>query len=330
GCGAFKLASWHGNHLILQRVIKSPESNIQRLHFLRVKEAVTRSLKLVRGEIDFMQNDLPAELLPYLKRQKQLRIASQASTTFSYIGMNLQDAILKDVRVRKALALAINRSRLKKALLSDLPILAETVLTPKHWASTKLALTPFNPQKAEILLDKAGFPRNSLGIRFHLTYRTSTNATRLRLASAIADMWRKVGVDVSVESMEWGGFYARIKRGDFQVFSLSWVSIADPDIYRWMLHSSMWPPKGANRGRYANKDVDTWLDEAQNSQTMSERQVLYAKIQYKMQQDVVYIPLWYEPVIAVFNQQLQGFKVTSDGGYMGLLHAKLHNLSNTP
>ncbi|MDQ6994650.1 MAG: ABC transporter substrate-binding protein, partial [Mariprofundaceae bacterium] len=163
GCGVFKLASWHGNHLILQRVIKSPESNIQRLHFLRVKEAVTRSLKLVRGEIDLMQNDLPAELLPYLKRQKQLRIATQASTTFSYIGMNFQDAILKDVRVRKALALAINRSRLKQALLSDLPILAETVLTPKHWASTKLALTPFNPQKAEILLDKAGFPRNSLG-----------------------------------------------------------------------------------------------------------------------------------------------------------------------
>ncbi|MDQ6991510.1 MAG: ABC transporter substrate-binding protein [Mariprofundaceae bacterium] len=330
GCGVFKLASWHGNHLILQRVMKIPESNIQRLHFLRVKEAVTRSLKLVRGEIDFMQNDLPAELLPYLKRQKQLRIATQASTTFSYIGMNFQDAILKDVRVRKALALAINRSRLKQALLSDLPILAETVLTPKHWASTKLALTPFNPQKAEILLDKAGFPRNSLGIRFHLTYRTSTSATRLRLASAIADMWRKVGVDVSVESMEWGGFYARIKRGDFQVFSLSWVSIADPDIYRWMLHSSMWPPKGANRGRYANKDVDTWLDEAQNSQTLVERQVLYAKIQYKMQQDVVYIPLWYEPVIAVFNQQLQGFKVTSDGGYMGLLHANLHALSNTP
>jgi len=323
GCGAFKLASWHGNDLILQRVIQSPKSNIQRLHFLRVKEAVTRSLKLVRGEIDLMQNDIPPELLPYLTRQKNLTIETQASTTFSYIGMNLQDRILKDIRVRQALALAINRSRLKQALLSDLPVLAETILTPKHWAATALTLTPFDPKQAEKLLDEAGFPRNTQGVRFHLTYRTSTNATRLRLASAIADMWQKIGVDVSVESMEWGGFYARIKRGDFQVFSLSWVSIADPDIYRWVLHSSMWSPKGANRGRYANKDVDTWLDEAQASQNIAERKMLYAKIQTKMKQDVVYIPLWYEPVIAVFNEKIQDFKVTSDGGYMGLLHANI-------
>ncbi|MDQ6973347.1 MAG: ABC transporter substrate-binding protein [Mariprofundaceae bacterium] len=330
GCGAFKLLSWDGNDLILQRVTQIPTSNIQRLHFLRVKEAITRSLKLVRGEIDLMQNDLPPELLPYLERQKQLHIETQASTTFSYIGMNIQDDRLKDTRVRKALALAINRPRLKKALLSDLPVLAETVLTPQHWASAPLDSTSFNPKKAEHLLDEAGFPRHAQGVRFHLTYRTSTNATRLRLASAIADMWRQIGVDVSVESMEWGGFYARIKRGDFQVFSLSWVSIADPDIYRWILHSTMWPPKGANRGRYANQNVDTWLDEAQHSQDRVQRQALYAKIQYKMQQDVVYIPLWYEPVIAVFNQKLQHFHITSDGGYMGLIQANISVSPRTP
>jgi len=324
GCGAFKFLSWHGNDLVLQRASKSSQSNIQTLHFLRVKEAVTRSLKLVRGEIDFTQNDLPPELLPYLARQPQLHIQTKASTTFSYIGMNLQDAILKDLRVRQALALAINRQRLKQALLSDLPLLAETVLTPNHWAASPQILTPFNALQAEKLLDEAGFPRNAKGIRFHLTYRTSTNATRLRLASAIADMWRKVGVDVSVESMEWGGFYARIKRGDFQVFSLSWVSIADPDIYRWILHSSMWPPKGANRGRYANTQMDAWLDQAQASQNLAQRKALYAKIQTKMKKDFVYIPLWYEPVVSVSNKKLEGFQPTSDGGFMGLLQANLH------
>ncbi|MDQ6952822.1 MAG: ABC transporter substrate-binding protein [Mariprofundaceae bacterium] len=323
GCGAFKLVSWHDNDLVLQRASKSSQSNIQTLHFLRVKEAVTRSLKLVRGEIDFTQNDLPPELLPYLARQPQLHIQTKASTTFSYIGMNLQDPMLKDVRVRQALALAINRQRLKQALLSDLPILAETVLTPNHWAASRQSLTPFDALQAEKLLDEAGFPRNAKGIRFHLSYRTSTNATRLRLASAIADMWRKVGVDISVESMEWGGFYARIKRGDFQVFSLSWVSIADPDIYRWILHSSMWPPKGANRGRYANTQMDAWLDLAQASQNLAERKALYAKIQTKMKEDFVYIPLWYEPVISVSNKKLQGFQPTSDGGFMSLLHANL-------
>jgi len=323
GAGSFKLQSWHGNDLILRRVQPSLTSNIEVLHFIRVKDAVTRSLKLVRGEIDFTQNDLPADLLPYLKKQKNLTIQTRASTTFSYIGMNIQDVMLKDVRVRRALALAVDRKRLKKALFSDLPELAETVLTSKHWASAELSKTAFNPQQAEKMLDQAGFPRGDNGIRFELNYRTSTDPARLRLATAIADMWQKIGVKVSIESLEWGGFYARIKRGDFQVFSLSWVGIVDPDIYRWILHSDMWPPKGANRGRYSDVNTDRWLEAASESESMQQRQQFYAKVQKKMQQDQVYIPLWYEPVLAVSSKRLQGFKPSSDGGFLGLQEANI-------
>lgn len=323
GAGVFKLQAWHGNDLFLRRVRSSTTSNIEVLHFIRVKDAVTRCLKLVRGEIDFTQNDLPPDLLPYLKKQKHLTIQTQASTTFSYLGMNIQDATLKDVHVRQALALAVDRKRLKKALFSDLPELAETVLTPNHWAMTPLPETLFDPKKAEEILDGAGFPRAKDGVRFTLNYRTSTDPARLRLATAIADMWQKIGVHVSIESLEWGGFYARIKRGDFQVFSLSWVGIVDPDIYRWILHSDMWPPKGANRGRYSNADVDSWLESASESESVKQRKRLYAKIQGKMQQDQVYIPLWYEPVLAVSSKRLQNFKPSSDGSLLGLLDANI-------
>ncbi|MDQ6954602.1 MAG: ABC transporter substrate-binding protein [Mariprofundaceae bacterium] len=323
GSGVFQLQSWHGNDLYLRRVIPSSESNIEVLHFIRVKDAVTRCLKLVRGEIDFTQNDLPSSLLPYLKRQKDLTIQSRASTTFSYIGLNIQDTTLKDIHVRQALALAVDRQRLKKALLSNLPELAETVLTPQHWATTNLPPTPFDIKKAEILLDKAGLPRDEHGIRFKLNYRTSTDPTRLRLATAIADMWQKIGVDVSIESLEWGGFYARIKRGDFQVFSLSWVGIVDPDIYRWILHSDMWPPKGANRGRYADAEMDLWLEEAAESESVQQRTILYAQIEKKMQQDQIYIPLWYEPVLAISGKRLQGFQASSDGSLLDLLKSNI-------
>ena len=323
GAGVFKLQSWHGNDLYLRRVQPSAISNIEVLHFIRVKDAVTRCLKLVRGEIDFTQNDLPPDLLPYLKKQKNLTIQTHASTTFSYIGMNMQDVMLKDVRVRHALALAVDRVKLKKALFSDLPELAETVLTPNHWAAVHLPEIVFDQQRAEQLLDQAGFPRDENGIRFKLNYRTSTDPARLRLATAIADMWQKIGVQVSIESLEWGGFYARIKRGDFQVFSLSWVGIVDPDIYRWILHSDMWPPKGANRGRYSNVDVDRWLEAASESESIKQRQKLYAQVQEKMQQDQVYIALWYEPVLAVSSKRLQGFKLSSNGDFLGLLEANI-------
>ncbi|MDQ6987405.1 MAG: ABC transporter substrate-binding protein, partial [Mariprofundaceae bacterium] len=310
GCGACRVASWDGRGLLLKRVAKVKQDMVRSFRFITVKDPVTRCLKLARGEVDFTENDLPPHLLSYLQKQTQLHIATRPSTTFSYIGMNLHDDVLKDVRVRRALALALDRARLKKALNADLPQLAETVLTPSHWAAVQLAATPFDPQAANALLDAAGLKRGVDGLRFSLNYRTSTDPARLRLATAIAAMWRDVGIDVHVESLEWGGFYARIKRGDFQVFSLAWVGIVDPDIYRWILHSQMWPPKGANRGRYADAEVDDWLDTAVQSEDRATQVDLYVRVQQRMAADQVYIPLWYEPVIAVSGPRLRGFSPT--------------------
>jgi len=322
GCGRYQLQAWTGSSLTLQRVKTAKGPAV--IRFLGVKDPVTRILKLTRGELDFVQNDLPPHLLAYIKAQ-HLTIQTRPSTTFSYIGLNLQDARLKDVRVRRALALALDRHMLKQALFADLPQLAESVLTPSHWASARLPVLSFDLDEANRLLDEAGLPRHADGIRFHLNYRTSTDPTRLRLATAIAAMWQQLGIKVSIESLEWGGFYARIKRGDFQVFSLAWVGITDPDIYRWILHSQMWPPKGANRGRYANSQVDTWLDEAAAASKRSERKHLYALIQQRMQDDMVYIPLWYDPVIAVSGARVSGFVARVDGSLLGLMDVRLSN-----
>ncbi len=323
GCGACRVVSDNGRDLVLERVGKTSPGFVRSFHFITVKDPVTRCLKLARGEVDFTENDLPPHLLAYLQKQPQLHIATRPSTTFSYIGLNLHDKVLKDVRVRRALALALDRSKLKKALNASLPQLGETVLTPSHWAAKQLPATPFDVRKANALLDAAGLKRGKDGIRFQLNYRTSTDPARLRMASAIAAMWQKIGVDTHVESLEWGGFYARIKRGDFQVFSLAWVGVVDPDIYRWILYSQMWPPKGANRGRYANSEVDQWLDAASESSSREEQKRLYGLIQQRMAKDQVYIPLWYEPVIAVSGPRLTGFNPAPDGSLLGLLDARL-------
>jgi len=321
GCGPFQLRSWTESALTIERVDRSIDraARVDAIRFSSVKDPVTRILKLTRGELDFVQNDLPPHLLSYIKAQPGLTMQTRPSTTFAYIGLNLQDEILKNVRVRWALALALDRKKLKKALFADLPQLAETVLTPDHWAAATLPETPFDALKAETLLDQAGFHRGKDGTRFTINYRTSTDPTRLRLTTAIAAMWQAIGVKVSIESLEWGGFYARIKRGDFQVFSLAWVGIADPDIYRWILHSSMWPPKGANRGRYSNRQVDLWLDVAASENSQAERKRWYAKVQRQMFDDMVYIPLWYDPVIAVSGPRIAGFKPKPDGSLLGLM-----------
>jgi len=97
------------------------------------------------------------------------------------------------------------------------------------------------------------------------------------------------------------------------------VGIADPDIYRWILYSDMWPPKGANRGRYANPQVDTWLDLATAAGSQAERKQWYARVEQQMHRDMVYIPLWYDPVIAVSGPRISGFRPKPDGSLRGLM-----------
>ncbi|MDX8390423.1 MAG: ABC transporter substrate-binding protein [Mariprofundaceae bacterium] len=324
GCGIFRLQGWQANQLVIERVSShAAETAVNEIRFVGVKDPVTRSLKLVSGEIDFAQNDLPPHLLPYLQRQPHLQVQSHPSTTFTYVGINLEDERLKDVRVRRALALSLDRKLLKRAIFSDLPKLAESVLSPGHWAYQKLPESAYDLVRAKALLDEAGYPMGKDGTRFHLSYRTSTNPSSLRMVTAIADAWGKIGVEVQVESMEWGGFYARIKQGDFQLFSLSWVGITDPDIYRWILHSEMWPPHGANRGRYSSEIMDQWLDQAAGLEDKREQAAIYGKVQQKMADDQVYIPLWYRPVTAVSNRALRGYKPQADGGFLGLAQSRI-------
>ncbi|MFQ5519249.1 MAG: ABC transporter substrate-binding protein, partial [Mariprofundus sp.] len=163
GCGPYRLTSWQENTLELERVNQTGQGNVRVIRFSAVKDPVTRVLKLVRGELDFAQNDLPPHLLPYIRKQKDLMIQTRPSTTFAYIGLNMQDYILDDVHARKALALGLDRAKLKKALFADLPEVAETVLTANHWATADLEPTGFDPEEAERLLDAAGFPRREGG-----------------------------------------------------------------------------------------------------------------------------------------------------------------------
>jgi len=318
GCGAFRLASWRDGEIELLR--RDAKKKLRRLRFVVVRDPITRALKLVRGEVDLIQGDVPAHLLAFLRRQG-MRIAVRPSTTFAYLGLNLRKKPLSDPRVRKALALAIDRKAIARALFAGLPQLAETVLPEEHWAGVRIAPVPFDPKQAERLLDQAGYPRGEDGIRFRLLYRTSTNPERLRLAQAIQAMWQRIGVAVRIESLEWGAFYARIKRGDFDVFSLAWVGITDPDIYRWILHSKMQPPKGANRGGFVDPEVDAWLDRAAASLDPVERAALYRKVARRMHDAFVYIPLWREPAVAAYRpiDALAGYRPPPDGGFRALL-----------
>ncbi|MCU7845854.1 MAG: ABC transporter substrate-binding protein [Candidatus Thiodiazotropha sp. (ex Monitilora ramsayi)] len=290
---------------------------------VEVKNPLVRVLKLLRGEIDLLQNDLTPELLGFLNSHESIGILNNPGSSFSYLGFNIQDPIVSDLRVRRAIAHAIDRKKIIEMVMQGSAREAESLFPPEHWAGNS-QLTPhrFNPEKSRELLREAGYgPNNPL----RLVYKTSSDPFRIRLATIIQAQLSQIGIEVELKSYDWGTFFGDIKAGNFQLYSLSWVGVRTPDVFRYIFASDSIPPTGANRGRYKSAVVDELLREAEQATTIESQTEIYRQVALQIHKDLPYVPLWFEDQYAAYGHRITGYRVSTDGNYDGLNHIEIVN-----
>ena len=310
GSGSFEFLAWRDDGgLLLQR-----RRDGQRIALVPVADPTMRTLKLMRGEAQLLQNDLPSELYGYLAAQPGLSLDEHAGTTFAYLGFNLADPILANPDVRLAIAHAIDRPAIIEHLFGGRAELAEPVLRPQHWAgSADLTAHDYDPALARAYLRRAGYDATT---PLRLSYKTSTDAFRLRIAHVLQSQLEDIGIQLKIASYDWGTFFGDIKNGSFQMYGLAWVGVNTPDILRYAFHSASTPPAGANRGRYVSPEVDALIERAEMAD-LDEASALYAEVQRRVHRDLVYVPLWYESNV-VASRGLSGYRPTYDGSYLAL------------
>ncbi|HLN86924.1 MAG TPA: ABC transporter substrate-binding protein, partial [Candidatus Limnocylindrales bacterium] len=295
--------------------------------FKTVPDAMVRVLEFKKGAIDFMQNDIEPDMLPWLKRNTSADIGVHQGTTFQYIGINLTHAILKQLKVRQALALAIDRDAIIRHLLKDTGDAASGLLAPINWAfDDSVSLWPHDPEKAKRLLDEAGFadPDGAGPLpRFRLSFKTTNIDLRRRIAEALKEQLAKVGVELEIRAYEWGTFFSDIKKGNFHLYSLAWVTVLDPDIQYQIFHSASVPPDGDNRGHYSNPAVDRLLEEGRTEFDEVERKRIYGQVQKLLARDLPYVPLWWWKNVVVKNTSVQGFVPYPDGDFVSFKNVSL-------
>jgi len=288
----------------------------QRFEFIKVQDPTVRALKLLAGEVDMVQNDLPPELVTYLAKDPRLHVQRSPGTNFSYLGFSFEDAHTKQGLVRQAVAHAIDRERIIQYVMGGAARPAQSLLPPDHWAGAhNLRRYEHNPEKARSLLAQAGF---SPSAPLKLTYKTSSDPFRVRLATILQHQLSQVGIEVDLRSYDWGTFYGDIKAGRFQMYSLSWVGVKTPDIFHYVFHSESIPPNGANRGRFRSKQADLLIDQAGSTQDTQEKKNLYQELQAHLAEALPYVPLWYEDHVFIARQDIKGFTIAKDGNYDGL------------
>ena len=289
------------------------------LTFHVVKDDNIRVLKLLKGDIDLVQNGIPPILIKDLLASSKLRLVQDVGTVIAYLGFNLADPALKDPRVRRAIALAIDRDEIIAHRFRGMAEKANSILSPRNWAYDEgLPQIATDPAQAAALLDAAGL-RDPDGdgpkARFGLTYKTSTVKERVDLARMIAAQLARVGIAVRVTPYEWGTFYKDIRSGNFQVYALSWVGVADPDIFYEVYHSDQAPPQGLNRGRYRNERVDRLVEAGRREMDRRKRRAIYAEVQRILLEELPIVPLWYENNVTVYRGDLEGVSVRPDASY---------------
>ncbi|WP_245595663.1 ABC transporter substrate-binding protein [Hydrogenovibrio kuenenii] len=323
GCGACSFISMDEQRLVLQRPDKTT------LEFIPVKDATVRVLKLRKGELDVIQNDLSPELLNYCHHRDDLVVESHFGTSFAYIGFNFEDPLLSRLEMRQALAHGINRPSIIKTLFAGEARLAGGLLVPEHWCGVPdLNGFDYDPDKSRALLNELRKQTdlikpylNEKG-EIQLSYKTSSDPTRIRLATIYQAELKKIGIALDIQSYDWGTFYSDIKKGRFQLYSLAWVGIKSPDIFQYVFDSNAIPPRGANRGRYRDAEADALIREAGKTQSLTEEAKLYRQLQRHLETTLAAMPLWYENQYAVMRKGIEGYQLYSDGRFDGLLKVK--------
>jgi peptide/nickel transport system substrate-binding protein len=287
-----------------------------------VPDDTMRGLELRKGTVDLVVNDIAPDIAHQFELEGRLRFVTAPGADYAYLGLNLRDPVLQDVRVRHALAHAIDRDAIVEHLRRGLARPAIGILAPMSWAfEPEVPVFTYDPARARRLLDEAGHPDpdgDGPLPRFGLTVKTST-AEFVRLqAAVIQQQLREVGIALDVRSHELATLLQDVSRGNFQMFTLQWVGVSDPDMLRRVFHSGQVPPVGFNRGFFIDPGVDALLDAASRATDEEERRALYGAVQRRVAGEAPYISLWWKTNVAVHQPHIEGVTLspTAEFGFV--------------
>jgi len=327
GSGPFKFVSAEQDkQVILERNdgYWGDKPRVRCVRFTVVPDTTTRALELRKGSADVASNALTSDMVVALEREPKLEVEHAPGTVLAYLTFNQRDPVLRDVRVRQALAYAIDRRPMIEYLWRNFAQPAASVLPPQSWAyNPHVPKYEYAPDKANRILDVAGY-RAKDGVRFHLTMKTSTEESTRLMVAVLQQQLRDVGIVLDIRSFEFATFFADVTSGAYQMCSLRWIgSNEDPDIFEYAFHSDKFPPHGANRSFYVNPRLDALINQGRAEADLARRKAIYDEVQTILATDLPYINLWFLDNVLVHTKRVRNIHQNLSGNYDFLKTAEI-------
>lgn len=331
GTGAFKFTNYDNSQQVVDLEAftdyweGAPHIPGLRVRVIADTNALQAELRSGRVDIAPLPTSLSPDAIKLLGQDPNLQVLQFTGSNVTVLTFNCGSAPLNDVRVRQAIAYAIDRESLIRDLLLGQGKLAHSILPEESWAYIPGQKYSFDPAIAKKLLDDAGLKDpdgDGPQMRFAkpVIFKVSGSSVAAKnYAGVIQNYLKNVGVPVSIETAELNTLFDELRRGNFQIFYGQWVGgNQDPIFFKDLFATSEIPTEARasrNRSRYSNKEVDALLDEAVNTFDREKAKQLYGRVQEIVSREVPVLPLWYQANIVIARKNVGNINVDASGDW---------------
>jgi peptide/nickel transport system substrate-binding protein len=303
----------------------APKLRTVRVRVISDMNALQSELQAGRVDIAPLPTSLSPDAVRRLEQDPNLQVKVFPGSNVLLLTINTSSPPLDNVKVRQAIAYAIDRETMIKSLLQGLGKLAHSILPEESWAYSPGQTYRYDPAMAKRLLDEAGFPDpdgDGPRMRFDkpIVYKLSGSSLSGRqYAGVIQNYLKEVGIPMEIQTPEQNTLFDELRRGNFQISYTQWVGgNQDPIFYKDLFATSEIPTQtrvSRNRSRYSNKELDALLDEAVNTFDREKARDLYRKIQDIVSRDVPVFPLWYQSNVVIAKKNVGNIQVDASGDW---------------
>jgi peptide/nickel transport system substrate-binding protein len=317
GTGPFKLAAWVKDDRITLEAFKDywekGRPYLDKVVFRAIPENSVRFLELKAGAIHLCQFPSPADV-DLAKKDANLKLTFQPGMNIGYLGFNHTKKLWQNVKMRQAIAHAINRQAIVDNIFQGLGEVAKNSIPPFMWSYDKdVPDVKYDPALAKKLLAEAGYPEGK-GLPeitlWSMPVPRPYNPDGRKVGEAMQADLKKVGINAKIVSFDWGTYLKRQREQpeDMDLFQLGWTGDnGDPDNFFAVLYDGL--ADKAIRTQWLNEDYHKLMVSARETVDLAKRTELYKKAQKLMSDQVPVVLLAHSTQVMPMSKKVHNFKL---------------------
>ncbi|NYZ12391.1 ABC transporter substrate-binding protein [Azospirillum sp. RWY-5-1] len=318
GTGPFQFVAYQKDAVIRYKAFEQywgGRQPLDNLVFAITPDAAVRYAKLKAGECHVASYPNPADI-PAMKSDPAVTVMEQEGLNVGYVAFNVSKKPFDDVRVRRAVSMAVDKKTIVDAVYQGAGKPAKNPIPPTMWSyNDKVEDYPYDVEKAKKLLADAGLANGFEIDLWAMPVQRPYNPNAKRMAEMIQADLAKVGIKATIKQFEWGEYRKRLQAGEHQFGMLGWTGDnGDPDNFLYTLLGCEAARVGGNNiAKWCNDEFNGLITEAKRTTDQAARTKLYEQAQVIFKEETPWLPMAHSVVYMALSPKVVGYKMDPFG-----------------